>query len=318
MAEEREFALPPLEERPLVTFALFAYNQEKYIREAVEGAFAQTYEPLEIILSDDCSTDRTFEIMEEMVLGYRGIHKITLNRNDKNLGLIRHFNKLFKIARGEIVVVAGGDDISLPSRVESIASKFLENEKIHAVHSKVLKINDDGIILGEAVPPVIRNKTPLNELTISSSLIIGASAAYRKQLMADYGEIIEILTYEDLIMGFRAVLMGGLSYIDKPLVLYRYGNGLSTSKVSKNPFDRHQVRLKTIEHELATARQRLRDAEALGPDEIKEALRYRVASHEIRVLFYKNKYKIVTSLFGKMAQAIRAVSSEMNYLISSK
>lgn len=40
---------------PLVTFALFAYNQEKFIREAVEGAFAQTYESLEIILSDDCS-----------------------------------------------------------------------------------------------------------------------------------------------------------------------------------------------------------------------------------------------------------------------
>lgn len=38
------------EERPLVTFALFAYNQEKYIRRAVVGAFSQTYEPLEIIM----------------------------------------------------------------------------------------------------------------------------------------------------------------------------------------------------------------------------------------------------------------------------
>ena len=53
-------------DRPLVTFALFAYNQEQHIREAVDGAFSQTYEPLEIILSDDCSTDRTFEIMQEI------------------------------------------------------------------------------------------------------------------------------------------------------------------------------------------------------------------------------------------------------------
>ena len=52
-------------DRPLVTFALFAYNQEEFIREAVEGAFAQTYEPLEIILSDDCSSDRTYEIIQE-------------------------------------------------------------------------------------------------------------------------------------------------------------------------------------------------------------------------------------------------------------
>ena len=46
----------PVTGAPLVTFALFAYNQERYVREAVEGAFAQTYQPLEIILSDDCSS----------------------------------------------------------------------------------------------------------------------------------------------------------------------------------------------------------------------------------------------------------------------
>ena len=54
---ENHVSIDSASDRPLVTFALFAYNQEKYIREAVEGAFAQTYAPLEIILSDDCSTD---------------------------------------------------------------------------------------------------------------------------------------------------------------------------------------------------------------------------------------------------------------------
>jgi glycosyltransferase involved in cell wall biosynthesis len=63
-------------DRSLVTFALFAYNQEKYIREAVEGALAQTYEPLEIILSDDCSSDRTFETMREMAATYDGPHQV--------------------------------------------------------------------------------------------------------------------------------------------------------------------------------------------------------------------------------------------------
>ena len=46
-------------EPPRVTLAVIAYNQERFIREAIEGAFAQTYQPLEIILSDDCSSDRT-------------------------------------------------------------------------------------------------------------------------------------------------------------------------------------------------------------------------------------------------------------------
>ena len=50
-----------LVEKPLVTFALFAYNQERFITEAVEAAFAQTYQPLEIIISDDGSSDKTYD-----------------------------------------------------------------------------------------------------------------------------------------------------------------------------------------------------------------------------------------------------------------
>ena len=46
-------------ELPLLTFALFSYNQENYIRQAVEGALAQDYPRLEIIISDDCSQDET-------------------------------------------------------------------------------------------------------------------------------------------------------------------------------------------------------------------------------------------------------------------
>ena len=84
----------------------------------MQGAFEQTYTPLEIILSDDCSTDRTFEIMEEMAGKYNGINKVILCRNEKNLGLIEHINKLMKIENGELIIVAAGDDISLPDRVQ--------------------------------------------------------------------------------------------------------------------------------------------------------------------------------------------------------
>ncbi len=53
----------------LVTFALFSYNQERFIREALRGALAQTYSPLQIVISDDCSQDRTFKIIQEQAAG---------------------------------------------------------------------------------------------------------------------------------------------------------------------------------------------------------------------------------------------------------
>lgn len=78
------------QERSLISFALLAYKQEQYIREAVEGAFSQTYSPLEIILSDDCSPDRTFDIIQEMAAKYTGPHKVVLNRNPQNFGIGAH------------------------------------------------------------------------------------------------------------------------------------------------------------------------------------------------------------------------------------
>ena len=73
--------MQPHRNKPLVTFIVISYNQEAFIRDGVEGAFSQTYSPLEIVLSDDCSRDRTFEIMQELAAAYRGPHRVILNRN---------------------------------------------------------------------------------------------------------------------------------------------------------------------------------------------------------------------------------------------
>ncbi|MEI7947344.1 MAG: glycosyltransferase family A protein, partial [bacterium] len=122
-------------EHPLISFCLFTYNQEPFIREAVEGALAQTYSPLEIILSDDCSTDRTFDNMQQMLADYKGPHKIILNRNDVNLGLAAHVNKVFSLAKGELFIMAAGDDVSLPQRTERIVTEWILHDKIPSVIS---------------------------------------------------------------------------------------------------------------------------------------------------------------------------------------
>ncbi len=118
-----------LQERPLVTFALFSYNQEQYIREAVEGAFSQTYSPLEIILSDDGSTDRTFNILSEMAASYKGPHKLIINRMAKNSGIANHINYVIDLANGELVILAAGDDISISTRATVLTEAWLKNEK---------------------------------------------------------------------------------------------------------------------------------------------------------------------------------------------
>jgi glycosyltransferase involved in cell wall biosynthesis len=70
--------------RPLVSILLIAYNQEKQITDAVRSALAQTYAPLEIIISDDASSDATFAAIEAAITGYNGPHKVIARRNAAN------------------------------------------------------------------------------------------------------------------------------------------------------------------------------------------------------------------------------------------
>ena len=66
---------------PLVSICIPSYNGEKWIREAIDSALAQTYKPLEIVIVDDASTDNTLEIIQS----YRD-PRIRIEVNKKNLG----------------------------------------------------------------------------------------------------------------------------------------------------------------------------------------------------------------------------------------
>ena len=73
--------------RPLVSMLVIAYNQAQQIGDAVRSALAQTYEPLEIIVSDDASSDATYAAIEAALAGYAGPHRVIARRNTVNQGI---------------------------------------------------------------------------------------------------------------------------------------------------------------------------------------------------------------------------------------
>jgi glycosyltransferase involved in cell wall biosynthesis len=137
--------------RPLVTVGLVTYRQERFVREAVRSVLAQTYSPLQIVICDDASPDSTFDLLREEFRDYRGDHKITVNRNAKNLG-IGNFNEVMKFVEGELIVIAHGDDISCPDRVDRLVSTWLKSGA-SLVSSNGIQISEDGCDLGPLVNP---------------------------------------------------------------------------------------------------------------------------------------------------------------------
>ncbi len=206
--------------RPLVSFLVIAYRQERFIREAVQSALAQTYEPLEIVLSDDCSPDRTFEIIKEEADSYRGPHKVIVNRNQSNLGLIGNVNRAWGLTHGEFIVVQGGDDISLPHRTETLVKAWKEPFPVHAVCSECTVIDESGQPLNHK--PVYLPAKTLDEFTQTWRCgVDGCTAGYSRQLIDKYGPLDTSLLEEDIVLSFRALLESGIRAVDEPLIQYR-------------------------------------------------------------------------------------------------
>jgi glycosyltransferase involved in cell wall biosynthesis len=235
-SETRAESEERISQRPLVTFALFAYNQEHYIREAIEGAFAQTYEPLEIILSDDCSTDRTFEIMQEMAVAFAGKARIKLNRNAANLRIAGHVNRVIELSTGRLIVVAAGDDISLPQRAEKLCETWRAGGgKIKYIHSSAQVINLNSELSGELYTGTLRDADTIEDFLLAKRVInaLGASQAWDREIFEAFGPLFSDVPYEDVITSARGLALGQTKYVDEPLVLYRSSAGVFALEQSK-------------------------------------------------------------------------------------
>jgi len=249
--------------RPLVSFPVCAYNQEQYIREAVTAAFAQTYSPLEIILSDDCSSDRTFEIMQEMVAEYKGPHFVRLNRNEKNLGVTRHSNKVIEMCSGRFIVGSAGDDIAFPNRVEIMAAEWIKRGMRPIVMwSQMIWLSKDGVPGELVIQSQPRIQTKREFLRYPATGLPGASEAFSKDIFEIFGYLDpKHASSEDVALAIRGVMLGNLVYVDVPTVYWRRvglwsGMADNPAFIKKNFFD-GMTKMEAI------ARQALLDALAL-------------------------------------------------------
>lgn len=212
-------------ERPLVSFFVTAYRQEQLVRAAIEGAFAQTWEPLEILLSDDCSPDGTFQVMQEMAAAYRGPHTVILNRNPENLGITAHVDRIMALTRGDFVVQNAGDDVSTPDRTERLVAAWLgSGRRLKAIHTGRRRLDEAGA-LHEVIddgPRILAGLTPL-EVIRDHGTLVGAGLGWDRDLWRVFGPLGPTPVFDDFPTAFRASLIGGIGYLPEPLLGYRTG-----------------------------------------------------------------------------------------------
>lgn len=125
---------------PLVTIMVPCFNQAQYLEEAVESALAQSYANLEVMISDDGSTDGTASIAEK----WHDHPCVRYFRNDLNLGRMNNYREtLFQRARGTYVLNLDGDDVLLSTTYIENAVRFIIENQLTMVFGKRVRLGSD-------------------------------------------------------------------------------------------------------------------------------------------------------------------------------
>lgn len=101
---------------PLVSIAIITYNQASLVAATVESALAQQYEPLEVVVADDGSTDDTLPILRSFEARHAGRLRVVAG---PNLGITGNSNRMLRACKGELIALQGGDDLLLPGKIQA-------------------------------------------------------------------------------------------------------------------------------------------------------------------------------------------------------
>lgn len=277
------------------TIILLSYNQERYIEAALMSVLNQDLEDLEVIISDDSSSDKSSYLIRNIVENYRGTKKILFNINNENLGVVGNLNVALRLATGDVVFLAGGDDISVIDRCSQSYNFWLSlGAKHDLVASDAYDMSIEGINLG------IKKTDNLESWCLDKwhfdarPYFFGASHMLTRKLVL-LNELDTSLPYEDQVYVHRALMMGGAVRLSKPLVYHRRGGVSQPEKFQIVGSKKERMLLGAISN-LIELNQFLEDARKLNilnSINAKIKIKYDLETYTEKILTSKSFYEQV-------------------------
>lgn len=195
--------------QPLVSVVMPAYNAERYIGEAISSVLSQTYKNWELLILDDCSSDRTAEIAEHFVSCDTRIH---LLRNPQNMGVAKTRNRGLTLAQGEWVALLDSDDVWRSDKVEKQLA-LAERSRAELVYTSYeLFSSTESKIVDYYIPEKTDYSHMLKENVIGCSTVMLRRSIYERFRFRedvyheDYALWLEILRHGHIAVGCTEIL----------------------------------------------------------------------------------------------------------------
>ena len=272
---------------PRVCAILLSYNCEGLVADAVGGLLQQDYAgPMAIAASDDASTDRTFDRLRDELARAGPDRPVQLFRRAANSGSkSAHFNDVLPKADGDILVSFDSDDVAEPSRIRRLVETFAASPHVYAVYSGFSQMDSAGRPLGGGfVPHPATHIGTARWFAKVDAYAAGATLAFRRSVAERFGPLAPDIN-EDVVIPFRASLLGECAYIDEPLVrVRRHAGSLTADHGRLVSLDAYRARmLLGIERARRSLQSRLADlrrAEEMMPGRLADFAELRLIAEE--------------------------------------
>lgn len=213
-----------------ISIALCTYNGAKFLSEQLESFLRQSCLPDELVACDDCSTDKTIEILKDFAR--KSPFPVRIHVNENNLGSTKNFEKAISLCAGDVTFLCDQDDVWLPNKIELMVSEFEKSPKVGLVFSNAEIVDERLHSSGKTLLDYYFNgkmrqkvgKYGLAVVTLlETNIMTGATAAFRtayREFFLPIPTRIQGFIHDAwiaLIIASRAEVV----FIDEPLIKYR-------------------------------------------------------------------------------------------------
>lgn len=203
--------------RPLVSVIMPAYNAENYIRDAITSVIDQTIADWELIIVDDCSTDRSYEIAATMALADE---RIRVLKNEVNSGVAKTRNRGIRYAEGQYIAFLDSDDVWISEKLERQLDMIgISDAAICYCSYQIIGPLGEPVKADYLVPPKVTFADILKENCIQcSAMMIPADIVRQHLFNTDF-------YHEDYILGLDILKNGAFACgCQEVLLKWRYLN----------------------------------------------------------------------------------------------
>ncbi len=222
--------VPSVNDQVVVSVVCLAYNHEKWVGQTLEGILAQqTTFLFEILIGEDCSTDRTREICLEYKKKYPD--KISLITSEKNVGPQANFIRTLLAARGKYIAFCDGDDYWTDPHKLQKQVDFLETHADYAICFHPVKIWQCGKLYDDYITWVAPETTAMLDLA-KRNYLMTPSVVYRHKFFAKFPDEFSTLPFADHFLHILNARFGKIKQLPDVMAVYRIhgGNMWATKK----------------------------------------------------------------------------------------